>query len=50
MKFYILGKSIKFRFKIHLLCEFDINYVYSLLFDSGKNYAKPIKKDGYFNT
>ena len=36
MKFYIPMKPHKWGFKIHLLCDADIHYLYNMLFDSGK--------------
>ena len=37
MKFYIPMKPHKWGFKLHLLCDADIFYVYNILFDPSKN-------------
>ena len=37
MKFYIPMKPHKRGFKLYLLCDADISYVYNILFDPGKN-------------
>ena len=49
MKFYILFKSIKWRFKIHCIFHSEINYIFNLFFELNKQQNKIIAFDNSYN-